>query len=58
MNKSINQKFNILKAIGIIAVVGLHTGFIFIDWLGNSFHLPLFFFISGYFFRINHLNNF
>lgn len=51
MEKSINQKFNILMAIGMIAVVGQHTGFIFFEWLGNAFHIPLFFFISGYFFH-------
>lgn len=50
MDKAINLKFNVLMAIGMIAVVGQHTGFIFVEWLGNPFHLPLFFFISGYFF--------
>lgn len=50
MGKVINQKFNILMAFGIIAVVGMHTGFIFVDWLSNTWHIPLFVFISGYFF--------
>lgn len=50
--KGINQKFNILSAIGIIAVVGFHCSFSFIDWFPpSSFHMPLFMFISGYFFK-------
>lgn len=31
MDKGLNQKFNILMALGMIAVVGMHTGFIFVD---------------------------
>lgn len=50
MDKGLNQKFNILMALGMIAVVGMHTGFIFVDWVGNGFHIPLFVFVSGYFF--------
>lgn len=46
-----NQKFNILSAIGIIAVVGHHSGTEFIHWFSNSWTMPLFFFISGYFFK-------
>ncbi len=50
MDKGLNQKFNILMALGMIAVVGMHTGFIFVEWVGNAFHIPLFVFVSGYFF--------
>lgn len=48
----INQKFNILSALGIILVVGGHCGFNFIHQFPvYSFHMPLFIFISGYFFH-------
>lgn len=47
-----NQKFNILSALGIILVVGGHSGIEFIPWFTPySFHMPLFIFISGYFFH-------
>lgn len=47
-----NQKFNILKALGIITVVAGHSGTNFFNWLPvYSFHMPLFIFISGYFFK-------
>ena len=43
---------NILKALGMIAVVGGHCGINFLPWFPvYSFHMPLFIFISGYFFR-------
>lgn len=46
-----NQKFTILKAMGILAVVGGHAGTNFLPWFPvYSFHMPLFIFISGYFF--------
>ena len=48
----INQKFNILSALGIILVVGGHCGINFIHQFPvYSFHMPLFIFISGYFFH-------
>lgn len=47
----VNQKFNILSALGIILVVGGHSGVGFLPWFPPySFHMPLFIFISGYFF--------
>lgn len=47
----INQKFNTLSALGIILVVGGHSGVGFLPWFPPySFHMPLFIFISGYFF--------
>lgn len=50
MERAINQKFNILTALGIIAVVGMHTDFVFVDWLSTTWVIPLFVFVSGYFF--------
>lgn len=47
-----NHKMNILKALGIIAVVAGHAGTNFLSWVPvYSFHMPLFIFISGYFFH-------
>lgn len=56
--KSINLNHNriesidIAKGIGILLMVMGHTGFgdVF-DKLINTFHMPLFFFVSGYFYR-------
>ena len=43
---------NILKALGIMAVVGHHCGIGFLSWFGaGTFAIPLFVFISGYFFH-------
>ncbi len=43
---------NILKALGILLVVGVHSGIKFLPWFHpDSFNMPLFFFISGYFFH-------
>lgn len=53
-----NNKFNILKALGIITVVGGHSGTQFFNWFPvYSFHMPLFIFISGYFFRNDSICN-
>ena len=47
-----NNKMNILKALGIIAVVAGHSGTNFFRWFPvYSYHMPLFMFISGYFFH-------
>lgn len=52
MDTNINQKMNILSALGMILVVAGHTGFSFSDWFPIfSFHMALFMFISGYFFK-------
>ncbi len=48
------------KGIGIILVVIAHTSFDY-TWAGkfiNSFHIPLFFFLSGYFFAADKYKNF
>ncbi|WP_288759812.1 acyltransferase family protein [uncultured Veillonella sp.] len=43
---------NILKALGMLAVIGGHSGINFLPWFPvYSFHMPLFMFISGYFFH-------
>lgn len=49
-----NYQFLILQAIGIILVVTGHRGGIsfFDDWFPMySFHMPMFVFISGYFYK-------
>lgn len=50
-----NQTFRILSAIGMILVVAGHLGYNLFDWGGlfpyYSFHVFLFLFISGYFYR-------
>ncbi len=53
MAKTFNMEMNIAKAIGIFAVVAGHTNWnIFGDFIHNYiWHLPLFFFVSGYFFK-------
>lgn len=48
-----NNKMNILKAIGIITVVIGHTWSNVFAWFPTySFHMALFMFISGYFLSI------
>lgn len=48
----LNQKLNILKAIGIIAVVAGHTNNDFFSYFPiYSYHMALFIFISGYFYK-------
>lgn len=51
MTATFNQKFNILKALAMIAVLTGHTGIGPAEWFDMvSFSIPLFLFISGYFF--------
>lgn len=60
MSKQKNIKFLILQTIGIILVVLGHKGGInlFTDWFPiYSFHMPLFIFISGYFYKTNSESN-
>ena len=53
MQKPLNMEMNIAKAIGITAIVAAHTRWVLLgDFLYSAFwHVPLFFFISGYFFN-------
>lgn len=53
MAKVFNQQMNIAKAIGIFAIVASHVNWdIFGGFISEySFHVPLFFFIAGYFFK-------
>jgi fucose 4-O-acetylase-like acetyltransferase len=52
-----NTKMNILKAIGIVlVVVGHANGKMFSWFIPYSFHMALFVFISGYFYK-NHYDN-
>lgn len=49
MCKQRNTYIDIAKGIGIIMVLGLHTGFHF-EWM-TPFEMPLFFFLSGVLFN-------
>lgn len=53
-----NTAINYTKAIGIICVVLGHALFSYMEWfvqLLNMFHVPLFFFVSGYCFKDKYL---
>lgn len=53
------EAFDIAKGLGILIMVMGHTGFgTTFDKLIHTFHMPLFFFISGYFYRPNKSSNF
>lgn len=53
MQKTFNTEMNIAKLLGIFAIVAGHVKWnIFGDFFTSySYHIPLFFFISGYFFK-------
>lgn len=52
MNKIYDDKISIAKALGIITVViGHSTAPTNICMFISSFHMPLFFYLSGYFFK-------
>lgn len=58
MENGFDYKINILKAFAIALVVSGHLGLLLIPFFPTySFHLALFFFISGYLFNENHLLN-
>lgn len=58
MEYGFDYKVNILKALAIILVVSGHLGISIIPLFpAYSFHMALFFFISGYLFKENHLIN-
>lgn len=58
MEEMFNNKVNLLKALAIILVVSGHLGISFIPLFPTySFHMALFFFISGYVFKEKHLEN-
>lgn len=56
MKDGFDYKINILKALAIALVVSGHLGLSLVPFFPTySFHLALFFFISGYLFKENHL---
>lgn len=58
MEKIFDNKINILKAFAIALVVAGHLGISLIPLFPTySFHMALFFFISGYLFKQEHLSN-
>lgn len=60
MGKTIFNEFNILKGIGIFLVVLGHAGSVNENIINVifSFHMPLFFFVSGFFFKETTLKDF
>lgn len=54
IKSSNNAEMNIMKALGIIAVVLGHTAFPYMRVL-YSYHMALFFFVAGYFFKEKYL---
>lgn len=53
-----DNKINLLKALAIILVISGHLGISIIPFFPTySFHIALFFFISGYLFKEKYLNN-
>ncbi len=59
INKNRIEAFDIAKGIGILLMVMGHTGFgMDFSKIIHTFHMPLFFFISGYFYRPQKNNNF
>lgn len=58
MEDAFDNKINILKAFAIILVVSGHLGISIIPFFPTySFHIALFFFISGYLFKEKHLED-
>lgn len=58
MGDYFNNKINLLKAFAIILVIAGHLGIQIIPLFSIfSFHMALFFFISGYLFKEEHLDN-
>lgn len=58
MEEKFDYKINILKAFAIALVVSGHLGLLLVPFFPTySFHLALFFFISGYLFKEEHLLN-
>ena len=51
-----NQKMNVLKALGIICVVMVHAGQDMVNWI-PSWRMPMFIFLSGYFFKESVMEN-
>ena len=58
--KNFNREFNLLKAIGIITMVAGHTKYdVFGKFFASySFHMPLFLFVAGYFFKEPEIKSF
>lgn len=57
--KAYNTSFSIMKGLAIISVVLGHCAIHpFINDFVNQYHLAVFFFVAGYFFKTESLNNF
>lgn len=51
------NKFSIMKGLAIVGVVIGHLGIETLEIFVNYWHLPVFFFVSGYFLKKKHLEN-
>ena len=51
------NKYSVMKGLAITGVVAGHTGIESLEIFVNYWHLPVFFFISGYFLKYKHINN-
>jgi fucose 4-O-acetylase-like acetyltransferase len=54
--KNDNKQFSCLKGLAILGVVVGHIGFWTIEIFANYWHLPIFYFVSGYFFKQKHID--
>lgn len=56
-NTKHESHFSCMKGLAITGVVAGHLGFPFLEMFVNYWHLPVFYFISGYFFKRKHVEN-
>ena len=50
-----DDSFDVMKGVGIILMIWVHCKTAGIGHFAYTFHMPLFFFISGYFFKLRNL---
>lgn len=51
------NKYSVMKGLAITGVVAGHAGIDIVEIFVNYWHLPVFFFVSGYFLKEKHLDN-
>lgn len=54
---SFNIQFSCIKGLAITGVLAGHLGFPLLEMFVNYWHLPVFYFVSGYFFKRKHVEN-
>lgn len=52
-----DNRFDCMKGMAITGVVAGHLGYAGLEVFVNYWHLPVFFFVSGYFFKEKHIDN-